>query len=308
LNVSVVIPTRNAEQYIQDLLDKLCSQNVTVREIIIIDTDSEDRTVEMCSKYDRVKIIKIKQSEFDHGGTRNLGARSSSGDYIVFLTQDAIPENESFIEKLLKPFNDPRIAAVYGRQIAREDAHPIEKFAREFNYPKHDILKSKKDINNLGIKTFFFTDVCSAFRNSDFEAVGGFPENVIMNEDMIIASKLILSDRMIGYAWEAAVLHSHDYTLRQVFGRYFDIGVSIRMHDYILKYAKAEAEGGKFMKEAAKRLIKSRNYLGLCKLLTESVCKFVGYKLGISYKVLPTRVARRFSMHKFFWDRNCLIS
>lgn len=308
MNVSVVIPTRNAENYIQNLLDKLFSQNVTVQEIVILDTDSEDGTVEICSRYDRVRIIKIKQSEFDHGGTRNLGARSTSGDYIVFLTQDAIPENESFIENLLKPFSNPHIGAVYGRQVAKENAHPIEKFAREFNYPGHDILKSKKDINNLGIKTFFFTDVCSAFRNSDFKAVGGFPENIIMNEDMIIASKLILNDRMIGYASEAAVLHSHNYTLRELFCRYFDIGVSIRMHDYILQYVRAESEGGKFMKEAVKRLVKNQNYLSVCKLLPESICKFTGYRLGISYKMLPARVVRRLSMHKFYWDRNCLIN
>lgn len=304
MKISLIIPTRNAEKYMDKLLNKLISQTVNIHEIIVIDTESKDKTIEICSRFEKVKLIQIKQSEFDHGSTRNRAAKESTGDFIVFLTQDAIPENEYFIENILKPFDDPQVGGVYGRQIARPDATPLERFAREFNYPDYDIVKSKKDIERLGIKAFFFTDVCSAFRRSDFDSVGGFPENVILSEDMIIASKLLLNDKLIVYASGASVIHSHNYTLIQQFNRNFDIGACLKMNKYILKYARTEAEGKKFVKNAVKHLASKKKYFCILKLFMESAFKFAGYRFGLIYNLLPFSIVRRFSMHKFYWDRN----
>lgn len=303
MKISVIIPTRNAEEYMNDLLNKLYNQTKQIDEIIVIDTASKDRTIEICKQFDKVKTIQIKQSEFDHGGTRNLGARNAKGEYIIFLTQDAIPENEYFVENILKPFNDLNVAAVYGRQIAREDATPIERLAREFNYPDYDMVKSKKDIQTLGIKTFFFTDVCSAFRKEDFESVGGFPENIILNEDMIIASRFILRDKLVVYASKAAVIHSHDYTFKQQFSRYFDIGISLKQNQYILEHAKTEKEGSKFIKSSIAYLIKNNKPFWIFNLCIESIAKYIGYKLGLNYEKFSTDTIKKCSMHKFYWDK-----
>ena len=173
MKISIIIPTLNAESYIQRLIEKLEYQSIKPSEILIIDSSSEDKTEEICKLYDIVKFIKINKDEFDHGGTRNKAAAEAKGDILVFMTQDAEPEDERYIENLIKKIGKDDIVASYGRQIAREEATILEKFAREFNYPDFDLLKSSSDIKKLGIKTFFMTNVCSAFITDEFWKING---------------------------------------------------------------------------------------------------------------------------------------
>ena len=194
-----------------------------------------------------------------------------------------------------------RIAATFGRQVALPDAIPPERFSRLFNYPKGYIVKSKDDIPRLGIKTFFFSDVCSAIRRREFDAIGGFPERIIMNEDMILASKLILQGHKIAYSPEAEVWHSHNYNLSQQFKRYFDIGASLSMNSWIMGYAKAEGEGFRFIKEQFAYLMQHGHYRWIPYSMGLNVAKYTGYKLGLMEKRLPVKLKIIFSMHRNFW-------
>lgn len=155
-----------------------------------------------------VKFIQINDGEFYHGGTRNRAAKEASGDILIFMTQDALPENKLFIEELIKPLGKNNIVASYGRQIARKDSNPLEAFAREFNYPDKDIIKAKEDIDKLGVKTLFLSNMCSSFIKDEFWKVGGFPEKTIMNEDMIISSKLIFNNKKV-FMLQKQKLYTH---------------------------------------------------------------------------------------------------
>ena len=137
------------------------------------------------------KVIVIPKKEFNHGGTRNRASREAKGNILVFLTQDAIPVDGRCIENLVNPLNDSTVAASYGRQIPKYDAIPVEKFARLFNYPDRKFVKSSSDIERLGIKTFFFPNVCSAVKRNIFKEVNEFPDNIIMNEDVVLAARLL---------------------------------------------------------------------------------------------------------------------
>jgi rhamnosyltransferase len=304
MNISIIIPTRNAEKYMDNLISKLSNQTIKPHEIIVIDSFSEDKTKEICSEYKNVKVIGINKGEFDHGGTRNRAAKEASGDILVFMTQDAYPENEDFIEELIKLLGKDGIAGSYGRQKARTNASELEKFARNFNYRDEDIVKSKEDIEKLGIKTFFLTNVCSAFIKDEFWNVGGFPEKTILNEDMIISSKLILSGKKIHYASKAVVIHSHDYTYINQFKRNFDIAVSLRADDNILEYASSESEGVKYVKEAGKYLIKIKKPYLIPHLIADSAFRFIGYKAGLKYDKLPKKLVKKMSMHSFYFDKD----
>ncbi|WP_195252006.1 glycosyltransferase family 2 protein [Romboutsia sp. 1001713B170207_170306_H8] len=302
MEISVIIPTRNAEIYIENLLEKLTNQSRKVKEIIIIDTASSDNTRSICEKYDIVKFMPINNGEFDHGGTRNRAAREATGDILVFMTQDAYPENEFFIEELTKDLGKNDIVASYGRQKPREDANEIEKFARKFNYGDTNIIKSKEDIDRLGVKTFFFTNVCSAFLTKEFWEVDGFPEKTIMNEDMIIASKLIFSDKKVLYAANASVVHSHNYTYMQQFKRNFDVGVVFTDSKEYFHGIKSESEGVKFVKSAIKHLMANNKYLLIPHLIVDSGFRFIGYKLGQIYYKMPIGIVKKMSMHSFYFD------
>lgn len=299
--ISVIIPTRNAEGHIHMLLDSLKRQSVP-SEIVVVDSSSTDRTVIIAESLGaKTKII--VRGLFGHGRTRNLAVTLASGDIIVFLTQDALPADEHFLENLIKPLRDrdPAIAAAYGRQLPKADAKPTEKFSRFFNYPDVPLIKDSSAFSSLGIKTFFFSNVCSAIRRKEFEDLGGFSENLIMNEDMLFAGRLIKSGYKIAYVPEAVVIHSHNYSLRQQFRRYFDIGVFLRKNLETLNYADPNNVGANFLKEECRYLIRNGYYRWCPYLAGEAVSKFIGYKLGRNYDLLPLSIRRRISMHGHYW-------
>ncbi|MDU3338231.1 glycosyltransferase family 2 protein [Paraclostridium bifermentans] len=304
MDISVIIPTRNAEKYIKNLIEKLRTQNKKINEVIIIDTASTDKTKEICKKYDFVKFIQIKNGEFDHGGTRNRAAKEATGDILIFMTQDAYPEDNTFIDCLTKDLGKNDISAAYGRQKPRENAKDLEKFARTFNYGDKDIIKSKDDIDQLGVKTFFLSNVCSAFVKKDFWHVGGFPEKTIMNEDMIISSKLIFSDKKVLYASKASVIHSHQYTYMQQFKRNFDVGVVFTDSNKYFYNVKSESEGIKYVKQAAHYLVKNKKGYMIPHLIIDSGFRFIGYKMGKNYKKMPLALVKKMSMHSFYFNNN----
>ncbi len=152
---TVVIPTCNAGQRFHDLLDGLQTQTLKPAQIIIIDSGSTDETCGI-AKQRNCKLTTIDRADFDHGATRNLAMSKVSSEFAIFLTQDAMPVDNCMIAELIKPMQaDSSIAICYGRQLPRPNARPLESFARVFNYTAESILKTKNDIDTLGIKTFF---------------------------------------------------------------------------------------------------------------------------------------------------------
>ncbi|MEE8329737.1 MAG: glycosyltransferase [Thermodesulfovibrionia bacterium] len=297
--ISVIIPTLNAQDSLHRILTSLKEQTI-LSETIVIDSLSSDNTVEIAESYG-VKIIIIKREDFDHGGTRNLAVTHSSGDIIVFLTQDALPEDKYFIENLIKPLEKAGIAAAYGRQIPQIDARPTEKFARFFNYPETPLVKDNESLCEIGIKTFFFSNVSSAIRKKEFEELGGFAENLIMNEDMLFAARLIFKGYKIVYVPEARVIHSHNYSLVQQFKRYFDIGVFLKKNSRELEYAKVGNAGAEFLKGEFRYLFKNKAYIWLPYSIGEGISKYVGYHLGMKHTLLPNALRKRISMHSSYW-------
>lgn len=105
IKTSIVIPTLNAASLIGILIEKLQNQTIKPDEIIVIDSSSDDETVSIASSYPYVKTIIIPREEFNHGATRHKALMETIGDYICFLTQDAVPSNERYLSNLLAPFD-----------------------------------------------------------------------------------------------------------------------------------------------------------------------------------------------------------
>lgn len=280
MKLSLIIPTLNAGRHMERLLSSLSLQDIRPAEIIIIDSSSDDNTVDIAKKIGANTIV-IPRQRFNHGGTRNMAAEIAEGDVLVFMTQDALPADNSLLSRLTAPLLDPEIAASYARQVAKTDASPPEVFARQFNYPDKGLIKSASDISTLGIKTFFFSNVCSAIKKGPFLKVGMFPGNIRFNEDMIIAAKLILNGYKTAYVPEARVIHSHNYSLLQQFIRYYNIGSSLKDSNWILKYARPEGEGMRFIRAQMSFLLKGHNYPWLPYIFLEQAAKYAGYRIGL---------------------------
>jgi len=284
--ITVVIPTRNAGQQFLHLLDSLQKQTLKPAQIIVIDSESTDETRETAGSRN-CKIITVSNIDFDHGTTRNLAMTEVSSEFVVFLTQDAVPADENMIAELIGPMQaDSNIAICYGRQLPRPDARPLERFAREFSYPDESILKTKNDIETLGLKTFFCSNSCSAVRCSIFNKLGGFKNNVVVNEDMLFAAKAIFHDYSVYYSATARVYHSHSYSLPQTFKRYFNIGRFFADNREILKHAGLKGYSGDMLRAGVKTFWEKRMLHYMVALFTEFTIKASACNLGWYYQLL----------------------
>jgi rhamnosyltransferase len=300
--ISIIIPTLNASRHIRVLLESLKGQTRVPDEIIVIDSSSDDDTLEIASTY-HVKTFKIPRNIFDHGGTRNYAMNISSGDIVIFMTQDVTPYNKSLIENLIQPLDDPLTAASFGRQVPRDDAKPTEKFSRLFNYLDTSQVKSTDSLKKIGIRTFFFSNVCSAIKKKEFREVGGFPEKAILNEDMILAAKLIMKGYKVAYEPSAMVYHSHNPSLLKQFKRYFEIGISLSRERWITELVTAEGQGYEYLKEEIRFLLKEKQTRWIPYACIEAALRYTGFRLGLAEDKLPIALKKRMSTHKYFWDQ-----
>lgn len=270
---------------------------------MVIDSGSSDntRTEAQAAGFE---MESIAASDFDHGGTRQRAVeKHPQADIYVFLTQDAIPANTQALANLIRAFDDPQVGVAYGRQLPHPKASIPEAHARLFNYPSRSHVRQLSDVDQYGIKTIFCSNSFAAYRRSAFEMVGGFPIGTIMGEDAITAGNLLLKGWKIAYVADACVYHSHNYTLREEFERYFDIGVFHRSNPWIFKaFGRANREGMKYVKSEV-NYVARRNFLLLPKVCCSFLAKWLGYKLGLQYERLPDHMRKAFSMYKRYWDK-----
>lgn len=304
MKCALIVPTRNAGRMWPDWLLRLKNQTLQPDRILVIDSSSSDETVSLALEAGLAVDI-ITPAEFNHGGTRNkIASRCGEADILIFLTQDALLVDPQSLSSLVACFEDPRVAAVCGRQLPHDDANPLAVHARMFNYPVKTEYKSALDIPRLGIKTAFMSNSFSAYRNNVFRELGTFPNNTILAEDMYLTAKMIQAGYKVVYCADATVKHSHNYTPWEEFRRYFDTGVFHACEPWIrAQFGGAGGEGMKFIRSELAYL-KNHAPLWIPRALFTNVCKLLGYKLGQQYSKLPFWLCKQFSMYKSYWLQN----
>ena len=278
--ISVVIPTRNAGDGLDKLLGALGRQTVRPDEILVIDSASEDGTPEIALRHSAVRVHRIPREAFNHGGTRDLAFSLTAGDTVVFLTQDAVPASAELLERLTFPLRKEKNVASYGRQIPKAEASPREKLVRAFNYPLESAEHSLADIAGKGIRTFFLSDVCAAYRRKEYEALGGFERDVLTNEDMFFAAKAIRAGYCIAYAADAAVFHSHDLTLAEQYRRNWLQGYEIERHRSLVGEASSAQAGLQMLRRVTGGLLRQGRLLSTAGLVLDCGARYLGSRAG----------------------------
>ncbi|RGD94434.1 glycosyltransferase family 2 protein [Clostridiaceae bacterium AM27-36LB] len=301
MEVDVLIPVYRPDGKLTELLKRLKTQNYPIHRVILMNTEEKHFPTELTGIWDRVEVYHLAKEEFDHGGTRDRGVRMSTADLVVCMTQDAMPADETLIEELVKPFDDPGVWAAYARQLPNEDCREVEKYTRSFNYPEQSMVKTKEDLDRLGIKTFFCSNVCAAWRREKYLELGGFVKHTIFNEDMILAGTMIKQGGKIAYCAKAKVIHSHNYSAFQQFHRNFDLAVSQTMYPEVFGGIRSESEGVKLVKKSLSYCIKIGKPWLMIQVVTQSAGKFLGYKMGQQYRSLPMWLILRCTMSPSFW-------
>lgn len=307
MDIDIIIPLYKPGKELFTLLDLLEKQTLPIHKIILMNTEEKYFAqliygTRFLEKYKNVEVFHLSKREFDHGKTRRIGVKKSQADIFVMMTQDAVPADEGLLEELTSHLHgNDGIAVAYARQLPREDGSVLEQFTRKFNYPEEPRIKSAEDIPELGIKTYFCSNVCAAYRRDIYEELGGFVRHTIFNEDMIYAAGAVKAGYRIAYEAEAKVIHSHNYTNRQQFRRNFDLGVSQAQHPEVFEGVVSESEGKKLIKETTAYLKEHHLRKELPHFYMQCISKYAGYLLGKHYRKLPKRWVLKFTDNKDYW-------
>ena len=241
MDVTVVIPTKNGGELLERVLNMVFNQKTKYKyEVICVDSGSSDQTVDIIKKYP-CKLFEIESQEFGHGKTRNYGAAKGTGEFIMFLTQDAIPANEYWMESFVTAMKqDDDIAGAFGKHIPYPDCNILDKRDLKAHFENFGLQDTIFQMDNLkryrneeGYRHFlaFYSDNNSCMRRKFWEQ---YPyDDVDFAEDQIWARKIIEKGYKKMYCASAVVYHSHNYPLNTYFHRYYDEYKSLyKLHNY----------------------------------------------------------------------------
>ncbi len=215
--VSVVIPVKDGERWLEELLDALAREGVD--EVLAIDSGSTDRSLAILRAADGVELLEIPAAEFGHGRTRNLGAERTSGELICFLTQDATPQ-PGWLDALHAGFAlDERVGAVFGPHLAREDTSPMIARELERHFAGFEADDGGPALQRAG-DAAFLSNVNAAYRRACWDQIRF--RDVPYSEDQAFGRDLLAAGWLKAYHPDAAVLHAHDYGAVEFMRRYFD--------------------------------------------------------------------------------------
>ena len=276
---AVVIPTLNAGGTIQPLIDALHAQTLPPGEILVVDSASDDDTVRLASERPGVRVIPIRRSDFDHGGTRDMAIGRCDAPFVVLMTQDALPADPGCMAALLAPMADPSVAAVCGRQVARPDATLRETAVRACRYPAESRCWGREDIASMGMRAYLLSDVCAAYRRTAYDAVGGFTHSLMTNEDMLMAADLLNAGYRLAYAADARVWHSHSCTLRQEYRRNRRIGAFLEQYGPRF-HGGALGEGLHMVKSVLRALLRERAFGEIIPFALNCAARLLGNRAG----------------------------
>lgn len=278
MSIDIICPLYNAEKYIEKLHRNIRKQkNVNINTINYILTKGSDNTENILKKLDCNYEV-IEKSEFSHSTVRENMARKCHADILVFVTQDITIEREDWLFNLTRCIKDGECSASYSKQTCSNNT--IEKYTRERNYPQKSSIVSKEDIKKMGLQTFFFSDASSAIKRSVFVELNCYDgKKLPTNEDMYIAYKLINNGYKIKYCADSVVEHSHKFTFKQLYKRYYDTGIFFKENSYLNKYKVNQAGGGMAL-YVLKRAVQDKNFGVLMRFIPDMAARYIGMKMG----------------------------
>lgn len=300
--VSILLLTKNGMPDITQCLKAVYDQCTTnPLEVIVVDSGSTDETLSVAKAFP-VRLEHVPATSFHHARTRNFAASLASGEILVFLSQDAIPTSDRWLEAMVANFSDSSVGAVYGRQVPRPGSSPEREDALDVVYGKQKFVKDPAHRNGLGYRFYHFSDANSAMRRSVWEATC-FPEDLKVFEDLGIAKRILDSGWKIVYEPEACVFHSHAHTTSELFKRYFDIGYTLKILNIWGAPGTRKSmlrDVWKLLKSKARRLGEKGAGRSAGEGIRQDIAKSAGLFLGLHQNFLPLVVKRRLSAFGIF--------
>ena len=289
---SIVVPTKNAGPLFREVLEGVYDQPGSF-DVLVVDSGSTDETTDIVAEYP-ARLLEIPPESFHHGRTRNLGVEETTGDFVVFLTQDATPM-DGWLPSLLSALrSDADVAGAYSRQLPRPSATPMKRHFLASFYDDEPETRSLAPGRRPTRDEVFFSNVSSVVRRSVWRD-HPFPENSIMSEDQHWARTVLEAGYKLRYEPGSRVRHSHREGIRDIFKRYFDTGASLDPTTLASRDTSLFADMLRYQFDEFRYLIANGYAAWLPYAVAYSGAKFLGLQLGERYERLPTPVVRRLS-------------
>lgn len=214
---SIVVRAYNEEKHIGQLLEGIDQQTLKEREVILVDSGSTDATVKIAKKYG-VRIVKINKEEFTFGRSLNQGVEAAKGEYIINISAHCYPVYPDWLEQLIKPFEDPKVAVSYGKQRGGEENH----------YSEHQWFKNYFPDEPQPRQVNPYTHNANAAIRRELWEEHNYSELLTGLEDLEWSSWAVNKGYFVAYVPEAEAVHKHSETLSQVHNRYLREAIAMK--------------------------------------------------------------------------------
>jgi rhamnosyltransferase len=313
LKVSVVIPTKNAGPILSNVLDMVTQQEGPwAYEVLVVDSGSLDKTVEIVKSFPSVRLIEIDPKDFGHGKTRNFAISHTAGEFIAMITQDALPRDIHWLKNFVSYIDqDELIAGVFGRHIAYPDASPFTRIELEQHFSGFlaEPIVSLNDPSRYAIDEsyrqflYFFSDNNALLRRSVWQKIP-YPE-IDFAEDQAWARLIIEAGYLKAYAHDAVVYHSHNYGFIERLQRGFDESYALkRIFSYQRGFGLSALIRGFFgitlrdLKLTLKLGLLKTDFFHVVRMPLDNLMRILGSYLGVNGEDIPEFIRVRLSRDK----------
>lgn len=303
--ISIVIPVKNGGQKLRRCLEGIRNQVVEDRvEIVVVDSGSTDGTQDLARSFG-ARVHEVPPAEFNHGETRNVGARLAEGEVVVYMVDDAVPVNEHWLDRLTRPLRErPELAATYARQLPNEAAPPHQAYYINHRYGPIPRTQRAETAGDLQVSQAMFSNVSSAIRPGVLAELP-FASDIVIAEDAEWCARALRAGHAVRYVPEAVVRHSHVYTLRETVKRYFDLGAASERSIMSMRGASpgsVAGEGLHYLRGELGWMWRSGHRTKIPAALAHEAARYLGFKLGIHHRLVPTPLRARISRTSVYWS------
>ena len=283
IDIDIVCPIYKESASLEALVKSFVTQKgVNIKKIIfpvtLSHTEEDDVIRDVVKRYNIISF-ELEKEQFSHSLTREKAIR----DYctcrcVVMMSQDIKLTNEDVLFNLVKSINEKETVYNFAKQICTNKS--IEKYIRAKNYPAESYIVTNDDVEKMKFMAYFASDACSAYDRDIFMKVGGYGGyDIMMSEDALYSKIILDAGYKKKYCADAVVEHSHKYTLKQLYKRYYDTGI-FQSQVTFFKDVKMEGSGMKLAMYVLKQALKHFDIPVLFRWLPDMTARYLGIKKG----------------------------
>ncbi len=280
MKIDVVCPLYKAEEHIDQLLEGIKSQTGVELCHVVFPITQSDNDTEVIEKITKAgfEYFLLKKEDFSHSLTRQKAMiEFCTSNIVILITHDVKLIRQDAFAKLAEAITDDIVFA-YGRQICPTKS--IEHYIRCKNYDNESSIVSIDDISTHQLNALFASDAFAAYNRNVFVKLGGYSkESIQFSEDMFYAKKILEHGYKKAYVADAVVEHWHNFTLKQLYNRYYEIGKWFAAHPQFLAY-NTTGSGLSLARYVFLHALKDLNFRVLVTFFPNMLARYWGMRAG----------------------------